>query len=89
MLRDCKYRLPCGSCDKYDRDCEALQLEIFKQEQNECQNVCKHNWVLEEQEIIKQKVSYKRYKCSTCGEEQITRTEVRNGEFYETLWKRY
>lgn len=50
---------------------------------------CEHNWILEEQEIIKQKVSYRKYKCSICGKEQIRKDEIQdNGSVNVTLWER-
>lgn len=91
MLRDCKYRLPCAWCDKYDRPCEAVQYEVHKQEQekNSKPTECDHEWKLEEQEIIRQKSSYKRYKCSICGKEQIRKDEIQdNGSVNVTLWER-
>lgn len=92
MLQECKYRLPCNWCDKCDRMCEAVQYEILKQQQEENigkPNPCKHDWLLEEQEIIRQKVSYKRYKCNVCGKEQIKREEIQyNGSVNVTLWER-
>ena len=46
MLQNCKYRLPCNWCDKYDRMCEAVLLEIYKEEQerNAKQKECEHEW---------------------------------------------
>lgn len=134
MLQECKYRLPCNWCDKYDRMCEAVLFEIFKEEQernrkpeeceHECEHEwryegqlgnrhhytcikcntlkavplknlsstdveCQHNWILEEQEIIKQKVSYKRYKCNTCGKEKIIRIEFQDDGLADaTSWER-
>lgn len=57
MLRDCKYRLPCAWCDKYDRPCEACLYEITKNEMvkmnneperipvsNEIGEHCCHDW---------------------------------------------
>lgn len=41
MLQECKYRLPCNWCDKYDRMCEAVLYEIHKEEQEK--NVCAQN----------------------------------------------
>lgn len=35
-IKDCKYRLPCNWCDKYNRRCEAIEsafeIEKLKQE---------------------------------------------------------
>lgn len=52
MLRDCKYRLPCAWCDKYDRECYAVQYEVAKMNSEperipvpkEIGEHCDHNW---------------------------------------------
>ena len=46
MLQDCKYRLPCAWCDKYNRLCEAVLFEIHKEEQekNKKPEKCNHEW---------------------------------------------
>lgn len=91
MLQDCKYRLPCAWCDKYDRQCLAVIYEVEKREQekNLKPTECCHNWVLEEQEIIRQKVSYKKCKCSICGKEIIKKEEIQyDGSVDATLWER-
>ena len=67
MLRDCKYRLPCGRCDKYDKFCEAIQYEILKQEQekNLKSTECKHDWVLINS-YTNSAGTNKTYKCAKC-----------------------
>lgn len=38
-MEECKYRLPCGRCDKYDEKCDALKDCATKE--------CEHSWVIE------------------------------------------
>ena len=68
MLQDCKYRLPCNWCDKYDRMCEAVLIEINKQQEEE--NIgkpeCEHEWSFcESVENTGGKYTY--YRCNKCG----------------------
>lgn len=60
MLQDCKYRLPCNWCDKYNRMCEAVLTEIHIQEQEK--NECEHEW----RYGIKSNIGY-HYICKKCG----------------------
>lgn len=55
MKKDCKYRLPCGRCDKYDKECDAPE--------------CKHNWKFV-QEYWNSETNYffKKYVCTECGD---------------------
>lgn len=49
---------------------------------------CDHNWILEEQEIIRQKVSYKTYRCCICGKKQIRKDEIQdNGSVNVTFFE--
>lgn len=89
MLKDCKYRLPCGWCDKYDIQCLLIEHEVGKQEQenNSKQTECEHNWILEEQEIVNQKVCYKTYRCSICKKKHIRKDKLfKDGSINTTLW---
>ena len=72
MLQDCKYRLPCNWCDKYNRMCEAVLFEIHKQQeeenvgkQNLKQNLneCEHEWRYEGQ--LGNRHHYTCIKCNT------------------------
>ena len=88
-MKKCKYLLPCGRCDQRGAPCDATvkQLEIY--DSLESSEECGHNWVLEEQETIKQKVSYKRYKCRICGKEKIIRIEFQDdGLAHATSWEK-
>lgn len=87
-MERCKYILPCGRCDKRGAPCDATvkQLEVY--DSLESPKECKHNWVLEEQETIKQKVFYKRYKCSICGKERMVKNELQDGVVDSTLWEK-
>ena len=81
MLQDCKYRLPCNWCDKYDRMCEAVLLEIYKQQEEE--NVgkpkpkeCKHEWQLKgfvptgHTDEVGRMYYNEKYICPKCGKEE-------------------
>jgi len=70
-MKDCKYRLPCNWCDKYDRMCEAVLLEIYIQEkeENEKQKECEHEWELTGSTVTSNDViNY--YTCFKCGEKK-------------------
>ena len=72
MLRDCKYRLPCNWCDKYDRMCEAVLLELEK-EKIKRQEKCEHDWVLWStiKSGFKNINDTKIYICAKCGKKEI------------------
>ena len=56
-MEDCKYRLPCGRCDKFeDKVCDAITCEIQKN--------CEHNWELSSINIA---TNIAIDKCSKCG----------------------
>lgn len=57
-MKDCKYRLPCGICDKYDMDCCAPK-----------EKECEHDWALDETVIGSFSVA-NYYVCSKCGEKK-------------------
>ena len=62
MTEVCKYRLPCGRCDKYDKFCD-LSLE-----QIGCitKNKCEHNWVFNGS-MSNSAGEHIYYKCLKCG----------------------
>ena len=35
MAEECKYRLPCNWCDKYDRECDVVLWEIKENQYKE------------------------------------------------------
>lgn len=70
-LKECKYRLPCGWCDRKNEKCELLQKSIpvktiTKREHilevNAYQRSCKHEWIMTNQTTLG---NY--YKCFKCG----------------------
>lgn len=70
-LKECKYRLPCGWCDKRNEKCELLQKSISvtfspKREHilavNAYQHSCKHEWIM-----TNQTTPGNYYKCFKCG----------------------
>ena len=83
-MQECKYRLPCNWCDKYDRMCEAVLIEIeLEKQKNNCypytliptvkSNKCEHDWHLVGT-LTGTKSMYKTYICTKCGEEETHRT---------------
>lgn len=66
-MKDCKYRLPCVWCDKYDRQCLLVEYEAAKQERekNSKPKECEHDWVFYESRTHTggTDVYYKCYKC--------------------------
>lgn len=94
MLRDCKYRLPCAWCDKYDRQCLAVEYEISKQEQekNSKPTECIHDWVVEKAEAVTKEeagcATYYTQRCSICGKERLKKVEFDgNHKPNVTIWE--
>lgn len=56
MKEICKYRLPCGRCEKRGAPCDAPEK-------------CEHDWVLDETKIGSFCVT-NYYVCSKCGEKK-------------------
>ena len=91
MLQECKYRLPCNWCDKYDKLCDAVLFEIYKQEQEQIQNPksvkeCKHEWYIVGS-VTGTKSKYEVFVCSECGEQQTIKTvlDKENGTYKSYL----
>ena len=59
MKEECKYRLPCGRCEKRGASCDAPDV---KEE-------CEHDWVLTQTQTDPFYVA-NHYICSKCGEEK-------------------
>ena len=76
-MKICKYRLPCGRCDKTNNFCD-LTLEDIEWLENEVLNeTCNHTWsIIESKE--KDNARYHLYACRKCKEkiaQKITRYE--------------
>ena len=73
-LKDCKYRLPCNWCDKYDRMCEAILFKIHKFEQEQEKNAmpkeCEHEWYQYVLDYDGERVLIA-HVCSKCGEAKV------------------
>ena len=81
-MKECKYRLPCDWCDKFDKKCEEIDYYVLQKPKE-----CNHDWILEEQEIVNQKVCYKTYKCSICKKRHIRKDELlKDGSVNTTIW---
>lgn len=78
MLQDCKYKLPCNWCDKYDRMCEAvlMEIELERKLKNERNAECKHEWFCEEvwhfPNDFGEQINRARFVCRLCGEKYTT-----------------
>lgn len=63
-LQECKYRLPCNWCDKYNRRCEHIEALIAK---SDCERImeceCEHEWRYEGQ--LGNRHHYRCIKCDT------------------------
>ena len=72
----CKYRLPCGWCDKYDRRCEHIEALIAEADW-EKEHGCEHDWVLWSTTENNLKLfSYTNiYVCTKCGKTDIRKIE--------------
>ena len=66
----CKYLLPCGRCDKYDRNCDMPK-------ENECNN---HIWILINS-YTNSAGTNKTYKCAKCDAVKLVDG---NGSIYES-----
>lgn len=66
-MKECKYRLPCDWCDKFDKKCEEVD---YYELQNP--NTCEHNWkLLDEWFDYDNKYVLQRYLCKKCGETEF------------------
>ena len=78
MKEICKYRLPCGRCDKFNTDCDLtpndirfiVEDESKDKEWKEHDKKCEHNWVFCKsimhtggKDIV--------YRCSKCGASMV------------------
>lgn len=70
-LKECKYRLPCGWCDKYNRRCECIEFEIAKLEyeklHNEKSKECEHHWELTDHRGSRD-IHIGEWTCPECGQ---------------------
>ena len=74
-MKDCKYRLPCLWCDKHDRLCDLVKLELHEIEYNnesahsESLELCEHNWKYVATDIGNA-ATHEFHRCTKCGEIQ-------------------
>jgi len=70
-LEKCKYRLPCGWCDRKNEKCEMLHKPILEKdiqvrehilEATAYQRLCKHEWIMTNKTTLG---NY--YRCFKCG----------------------
>lgn len=70
-IKDCKHRLPCNWCNKYDRQCEHIETLIAEANWEKIiEHECEHEWY---QYIIDydKKRRYVAHICSKCGKATI------------------
>jgi hypothetical protein len=70
-VRECKYRLPCDWCDKFNKKCDEVDYYGLPDA-----NTCKHDWVLETTYISdldeNGKFIYRgRFVCRKCHEVEV------------------
>jgi len=58
----CKYKLPCGKCERYDRDCDAPKYNDSKE--------CEHDWEPMDFEFNKDALSF-HCVCRKCNTTEI------------------
>ena len=72
MKEICKYRLPCGRCDKFDINCDLTYQEIefmSKLSEKSSEEECEHEWKITGGTISSCNVVHY-YTCSKCGEKK-------------------
>lgn len=57
IMEDCKYRLPCGRCDKFNKDCDMPKK-------------CEHEWDAVSFEMTNNGLLY-HFKCNKCNEIKV------------------
>jgi len=89
-IKECKYRLPCGRCDKYDKDCDIaiaemqMKNDFFTEPKkaidypvHSLKDNCIHNWELHfDNDSSSDTGTY--YVCSKCGTISTTTLEILN-----------
>lgn len=61
VYQDCKYRMPCGWCDRHNRLCDIVSYEMNKK-----QAQCDHEWVFYKS-VENTGGKYTHYRCCKCG----------------------
>lgn len=78
-MKECKYRLPCGWCDKYDKFCDLSMEQI----NSTVEDKCEHDWKFSESRVHTGGTDVY-YKCSKCGA-----TKMKYYDVVETLKYEY
>lgn len=68
-MEECKYRLPCGRCEKFNKDCDAPKDNDLS---NNTKHWCEHEWVYNDAEVADYTENGKRRyhlrrRCIHCG----------------------
>lgn len=77
-MKECKYRLPCDWCDKFNKKCE--EVDYYKSPNP---NTCCHEWYLESTYQFPKDDSiepdwYDRYVCRKCGYVNVRKVIYKN-----------
>lgn len=77
-MKECKYRLPCNWCDKFNKYCDMTKpIKIELPDQNKCD----HHWKLEGSYVDSESGEWKhKYICNKCHEIRMIHKET---ELYE------
>ena len=76
-MKDCKYRLPCNWCDKFNRFCEMSEsIEIMLSDSSNCD----HDWKTEETYMFPSDKGEPYYVtklvCRKCHESKKIKTDI-------------
>jgi hypothetical protein len=89
-MKECKYKLPCNWCDKFNKYCDMTEpIKIELPDPNKCDHdwklegsyvdsepeECKHNWVLYKKVIHTAGEDYHK-RCSKCGAMRVESGDV-------------
>ena len=77
VYEDCKYRMPCGWCDRHNRLCDVVQYHL-NQEKNDRKEECEHNWKFELKYQYPEEPErwYNKYFCPKCGTSKVLVEDV-------------
>ena len=77
-MEHCKYKLPCGRCDKYDIPCEMSEVMPIPMTMDTEDGIkeCEHTWYLRSDNLHEGDMKIvKVYQCMKCG---MTKMEMQD-----------
>lgn len=69
-MKDCKYRLPCDWCDKFNKKCEEVDYYELPNP-----NTCNHDWIFVKQTTNTAGTDV-HYRCRKCHEYMVKNGDV-------------